>query len=175
VPFCSKSHLSNLTTKIKGISNMVQIRNQHLLSIALISLFVATFSFRATRTVADDELQIAKHESTSKLVGTWKLEKAENPGSPSGIGTRLKMFNGTHWCVIQPDGAGKIVFLHGGTYDFDGSQLKTKTDFAGELTQTFVGTSGTVKLEIDGDVLNQIDPKGVFNETWRRVMKTDAK
>ena len=154
---------------------MCRNRIQSLLGISIILLFVATIFFRASTTVADDQTQTAKQESASKLVGTWKLEKAENPGSPSGIGTRLKMFNGTHWCVIQPDESGKIVFLHGGTYDFDGSDLKTKTDFAGELTESFIGTSGTVKLEIDGDVLKQIDPNGVFNETWRRVTKPDSK
>lgn len=154
---------------------MCRNRIQSLLGISLILLFVATSFFHATTTVADDQTQATKQESASKLVGTWTLEKAENPGSPSGIGTRLKMFNGTHWCVIQPDESGKIVFLHGGTYDFDGTDLKTKTDFAGELTESFIGKSGTMKLEISGDVLKQIDPNGVFNETWRRVTKPDSK
>ena len=147
---------------------------QLLLSISLIAFIVTLSILQAARTDADERAN-AKQETATKLVGTWKLEKAENPGSPSGIGTRLKMFNGTHWCVIQPDDAGKIVFLHGGTYEFDGAELKTKTDFAGELTETFIGTKGAVKLEIEGDVLKQIDPKGIFNETWSRIKKPDAK
>src|SRR5215204_5123954 len=56
----------------------------------------------------------------SRIIGTWKLEEASTPGSPSGIGTRLKLFTGTHWCVIQPDPkSGEIVFQHGGRYELD--------------------------------------------------------
>ncbi len=148
---------------------MARIRNQSHLSVALIALVVTIFNLPTDSISAEEQSNNSKQQTVQKLIGTWKLEKAENPGSPSGIGTRLKMFNGTHWCVIQPDAAGKIVFLHGGTYKFDGAELKTKTDFAGELTETFIGTNGMVSLEIKGDVLKQIDPNGVFNETWRRV------
>ena len=148
---------------------MARIRNQLLLGVALITVVVTLSNLPTESISAEEQLDISKQQFTQKLIGTWKLEKAENPGSPSGIGTRLKMFNGTHWCVIQPDTAGKIVFLHGGTYLFNGAELKTKTDFAGELTETFIGTTGMVKLEIEGDVLKQIDPNGVFDETWRRV------
>src|SRR5687767_6338417 len=78
----------------------------------------------------------------ARLVGTWKLEEASNPGSPSGVGTRLKLFTGTHWCVIQPDSdSGAIVFQHGGRYELDGDKLKTQTDFAGEMTKTMIGRS----------------------------------
>ncbi len=148
---------------------MTRIRNQSLLGVALIALVVSITNLPKDNISAQEQSDNSKQQTAQKLIGTWKLEKAENPGSPSGIGTRLKMFNGTHWCVIQPDTAGRIVFLHGGTYEFDGAELKTKTDFAGELTETFIGTNGTVKLDIEGDVLKQIDPNGVFNETWRRV------
>ena len=154
---------------------MTRISNRGLIGLALLLPFFTLSNVFEAQTSADEKSNVAEQDAITKLIGTWKLEKAENPGSPSGIGTRLKMFNGTHWCVIQPDEAGKIVFLHGGTYEFDGSDLKTKTDFAGELTETFIGTKGTVKLEIDGDTLRQIDPNGVFNETWRRVKRPVAK
>ena len=45
----------------------------------------------------------APQELALKLIGTWRLQEASTPGSPSGVGTRLKLFTGTHWCVIQPD------------------------------------------------------------------------
>ena len=154
---------------------MTRISYQGLIGIALVLAFVTLSNVFEVRTSADEKSNVAEQDARIKLIGTWKLEKAENAGSPSGIGTRLKMFNGTHWCVIQPDAAGKIVFLHGGTYEFDGTDLKTKTDFAGELTESFIGTKGTVKLEIDGDTLRQIDPNGVFNETWSRVKNPNAK
>ena len=106
----------------------------------------------------------------AKLVGTWKLEEASTPGSPSGIGTRLKLFTGTHWCVIQPDPkSGEIVFQHGGRYDLDGDKLKTKTDFAGESTKAMIGRDGTFTIKVDGDTMTQADADGVFNETWKRV------
>jgi|GEM_PF-2165460 len=77
-----------------------------LLGIALgLSLFTLSNVFEI-RTSADEKSKVAEQDPNAKLIGTRELKKAENPGSPSGIGTRLKMFNGTHWCVIQPDEAG---------------------------------------------------------------------
>jgi hypothetical protein len=37
------------------------------------------------------------------LIGTWILAEAATPGSPSGVGSRLKFFTGTHWVITQPD------------------------------------------------------------------------
>lgn len=153
---------------------MTRISYQGLIGIALVLVFVTLSNVFEVRTSADEKSKPAEQDP-SRLIGTWKLEKAKTPGSPSGIGTRLKMFNGTHWCVIQPDAAGKIVFIHGGTYEFVGTDLKTKTDFAGELTETFIGTTGTFKIELEGDTLRQIDPIGVFDETWSRVKNPNAK
>jgi hypothetical protein len=105
-----------------------------------------------------------------KLIGTWKLEVASNPGSPSGIGTRLKLFTGTHWCVIQPIAdTGVIFFQHGGRYVLEGNKMSETTDFAGELTKSFIGKTGTFTIQIDGDTYKQVDPNGTFDETWRRV------
>ena len=36
--------------------------------------------------------RLTADELAGKLIGTWKLEEAVRPGSPSGIGTRLKLF-----------------------------------------------------------------------------------
>jgi len=106
----------------------------------------------------------------ANLIGTWKLEEASTPGSPSGVGTRLKLFTGTHWCVIQPDPeSGEIVFQHGGRYELEGGTMKTKTDFAGESTKVMIGRDGTYTIKIDGDTMKQADAEGVFNETWKRV------
>src|SRR5436190_501722 len=85
----------------------------------------------------------------ARLVGTWKLEQASTPGSPSGVGTRLKLFTGTYWCVIQPDPkSGEIVFQHGGHYELDGDKMKTKTDFAGESTKEMIGSSGIFTIKV---------------------------
>ncbi len=112
----------------------------------------------------------AQQTLAAKLVGTWKLEEASTPGSPSGIGTRLKLFTGTHWCVIQPDPtSGKIVFQHGGRYELDGNKMKTTTDFAGESTKALIGHNGISTIKVDGDTMTQADADGVFNETWKRI------
>ena len=112
----------------------------------------------------------AQQTLAAKLVGTWKLEEASTPGSPSGIGTRLKLFTGTHFCIIQPDPeSGAIVFQHGGTYELDGNKLKTKTDFAGESTKGLIGRNGIYTIKVEGDTMTQADADGVFNETWKRV------
>jgi hypothetical protein len=154
---------------------MTPISHRLLIGIVLILLLFTLPNIFEARTSANEISKIWEQDPGTKLIGTWKLEKAENPGSPSGIGTRLRMFNGTHWCVIQPDEAGKIVFFHGGTYEFNGTDLKTKTDFAGELTESFIGRKRSFKLEIDGDTLRQVDPNGIFNETWRRVENPNAR
>jgi hypothetical protein len=127
----------------------------------------ARCSFAQETTQANDA---KRNLQAQKLVGTWKLEEASTPGSPSGVGTRLKMFTGTHWCVIQPDPTtGEIVFVHGGRYEFDGDTLTTTRDFAGESTKDMIGRTGKFKLKIDGDVMKQADSEGVYNETWKRV------
>lgn len=48
-------------------------------------------------THADDELPKAAAGPANiakDLVGTWILTKAQTPGNPSGIGTRLKFYTG---------------------------------------------------------------------------------
>ena len=142
--------------------------------VVLSALMAGALAFTApSRTIAQDAAPAAANAPQAlaeKLIGTWKLEEASTPGSPSGVGTRLKLFTGTHWCVIQPNpDSGEIVFLHGGTYQVAGDQVTTKTDFAGERTKGMIGGSGVVTLKVDGDTMIQIDPKGVFNETWKRV------
>jgi len=117
------------------------------------------------RLLAQEKISIsggAPQTLAARLVGTWKLEEASTPGSPSGVGTRLKLFTGTHWCVIQPDPkSGEIVFQHGGRYELDGDKMKTKTDFAGESTKTMIGSSGIFTIKVDGDTMTQADADGV--------------
>ena len=158
-----------------GTTTMLRTPYKSLIGATFILFSVVMISFLTSKSSADEQVPDAKQELASKLTGTWKLVSATNPGSPSGIGTRLKMFTGTHWCVLQPDADGKIVFQHGGTYEFDGTEITTKTDFAGESTAMFIGREATVKLVIEDDVLKQVDRKGAFNETWRREPKPAAK
>ena len=47
--------------------------------------------------------------------------------------------------------------------------IKETVDFAGESTRSLLGQTGSFTLQMEGDTYKQIDPKGVFNETWRRV------
>jgi hypothetical protein len=117
----------------------------------------------------------AKAEPAKLLIGAWQLKEAKNPGTPSGIGTRLKLFTGTHWCVIQPDPAsGKIVFQHGGHYSLDGTVLSETVDFAGDSTSSLVGKTFKFDVKITSDALEQLDPEGTFNEKWERA-KAPAK
>jgi hypothetical protein len=128
-------------------------------------------SFRAA--AAGDparENKASPSDLAMKLIGTWKLEAASNPGSPSGIGTRLKLFTGTYWCVVQPDPkTGIILFEHGGRYELEGNTMRVTTDFAGRLTKSLIGKSTTFTIQCDGDTYKQGDPKGIFDETWKRV------
>src|SRR4051794_14007882 len=63
------------------------------------------------------ETEASSNNLAKTLVGAWSLVKAQTPGNPSGIGTRLKYFTGTHWMITQPDPkTGQVVFHHGGHY-----------------------------------------------------------
>lgn len=136
----------------------------------LVWLFASLLAFHSVTGIAADKPSSKSSDSVKMLVGTWKLKEAKNPGSPSGLDTRLKLFTGTHWCVIQPDpDSGKIVFQHGGTYTFDGTELIETINFAGDMTFSLIGKTFAHKLRITGDVLEQMDPNGVFNETWQRA------
>ena len=105
-----------------------------------------------------------------KLIGTWELDDAKTPGSPSGIGSRLKFFTGTHWMITQPDSkTGEVIFHHGGRYTLDGNTLKTTTEFAAESTKDLIGNTGSFRIKVDGDTYSQADANGVFNETWKRA------
>ncbi|QDV40698.1 hypothetical protein Enr13x_05340 [Stieleria neptunia] len=126
--------------------------------------------------LADEGTKESNTKPEKMLIGAWRLKAAKTPGSPSGIGTRLKLFTGTHWCVIQPDpDSGNIVFQHGGHYSFDGTVLSETIDFAGESTSSLIGRTFKHKLKISKDSLEQIDPDGVFNETWVREKAAKSK
>lgn len=125
---------------------------------------------------ANDELNASAAEASKKLTGAWKLKSAKNPGSPSGLGTRLKLFTGPHWTIIQPDPkSGIIVFQHGGHYSFDGTVLSETIDFAGESTSSLIGKTFNHKLRVKDDILEQIDPDGEYNETWERAKAIPGK
>jgi len=132
-----------------------------------------SFSTSLRAVVADNQAQkkeASPNDLAMKLIGTWKLETATNPGLPSGIGTRLKFFTGTHWCVVQSDpNTGLIVFQHGGRYVLEGNELRETIDFAGEFTKSLIGKTGTFTIQINGDIYKQVDPNGQFNEAWKRV------
>jgi hypothetical protein len=152
----------------------MNMSKNRLIVIALLALPVVGLPFyQSLRGAAPDTVQESKTGSTelgAKLIGTWKLEEASTPGSPSGIGSRLRLFTGTHWCVIQPrPNSGVIVFQHGGRYVLEGNVIKETVDFAGESTRSLIGQTGSFTLQLEGDTYKQVDPKGVFNETWRRV------
>ena len=106
---------------------------------------------------AVEEEQISK-AIADQIIGTWVLVESDRPGTPSGIGSRLKSYTGTHWMVTQPDPKiGLVVFHHGGLYTLEGDMLTEKIDFAGASTQGVIGGSGRFKITVDGDVLKQID------------------
>ncbi len=56
-------------------------------------------------------------DDAERLIGAYALEPSERPGTPPGIGTRLKFFIGTHWMITEPDPeTGQVVYHHGGRY-----------------------------------------------------------
>ncbi|EKJ98552.1 hypothetical protein RBSH_06131 [Rhodopirellula baltica SH28] len=151
----------------------MNLMSQRLFAFILLGFLATGMTKHVNVGAADDAPkpnETAEKDLAEQLVGTWRLEKASTPGSPSGVGTRLKLFTGTHWCIIQPDAeTGVLVFHHGGRYEADDNEVKTTRDFAGESTKSMIGGNKILTNRIDNDTMQQMDSDGVFNETWKRV------
>ncbi len=151
-----KKILDQYTDLIAGVADVVQ-------SLRAMGLQIGS-STGYTRELMEVVSPAAKRQGYQ--IGSWMLEKASTPGSPSGVGTRLKFFTGTHWCIIQTDEkTGVIVFQHGGRYEVEDNALITTRDFAGESTKIMLGSSARFVIKIKGDVMEQFDSEGVYNET----------
>ena len=142
--------------------------------IAAVAVGVAALgSFAATggRIRADEKkVEGAKSDLAKDLIGTWTLAEAETPGSPSGVGSRLKFFTGTHWMITQPDPkTGEVVFHHGGRYTLDGDTMAGTIDFANKNTAPLIGKTHKFKIKVDGDTFTQTGQDNSFTETWKRV------
>ncbi|MCX6952675.1 MAG: hypothetical protein NTV51_11000 [Verrucomicrobia bacterium] len=106
----------------------------------------------------------------SRLLGTWVLEKAAVPGTPSGVGLRRKTFTLGNWEMEQKNPAtGAIVFRHGGTYRLNGDNIESTTTFADSRTANRIGRVSSARIKIEGDVYTQVGLDNPFAETWRRV------
>ncbi|WP_435018444.1 hypothetical protein TA3x_000418 [Tundrisphaera sp. TA3] len=117
-----------------------------------------------------EEPKQADAKLAKDLIGTWTLEEAKTPGSPSGVGSRLKFFTGTHWMITQPDPkTGKVIFHHGGRYTLDGDTMAGTVDFANENTAAMIGQTHKFKISVEGDVYKQTGLDSEFTETWKRV------
>lgn len=151
----------------------MNLKSKRTTAFLLFGILVAGMTAHVRVGAADDKPQSTENadkDLAEQLVGTWRLEKASTPGSPSGVGTRLKFFTGTHWCIIQPDAeTGVLVFHHGGRYEVDGNKVKTTREFAGKSTKSMIGGNKTLTIIVENDTMKQMDSDGVFNETWKRV------
>jgi hypothetical protein len=135
---------------------------------------IGAYASIGDRTHADDQKAVAageKSDLAKNLIGTWTLAETQGPaGSPSGIGTRLKFFTGTHWMITQPDPkTGEVVFHHGGRYSLDGDTMAGTIDFANQNTAELIGKTHKFKIKVDGDTYTQVGEGNPFTETWKRV------
>ena len=102
------------------------------------------------------------------LAGEWILAASDRPGTPSGIGTRRKVFTKTTWAITQTDPAtAAVVFHHGGSYTLNGATYKETVEFANENTASLIGQTFTYVVIVTNDTYAQVD--GPWNELWRRV------
>ncbi|GAA4457763.1 hypothetical protein [Novipirellula rosea] len=144
------------------------------------AVFVAAalFACSSTSVVKAEGTVATAYAPSDTLVGTWRMSKSaiadSNRGAADGINTRLKIYNDTHWCLVQPDpDSGKIVFVHGGTYKFDGTFLEEKVEFAGEDTTDLIGQTIKFRIVFSKRSHEQISADGVLSETWKRVGKPE--
>jgi hypothetical protein len=149
--------------------------------LAVTTILIATTTLHSSfSNIATAEVGTATVSPRSEsLVGTWRMATSaiasSNAGAAAGINTRMKIYNDTHWVLVQPDpDSGKVVFVHGGTYNFDGTYLEEKVEFAGEDTVDLVGTSFKFRIVFGEGSYEQIDPNGVFSENWNRTKQRNA-
>lgn len=144
-----------------------------LIPLGFLLLASLLFGVASLPTRADDEQRqaaVAPGNLAKDLIGTWVLDKAQTPGTPSGIGTRLKYYTGTHWMISQPDGKkGVVVFHHGGRYTLDGNSMTSTVDFANSSTADLIGKTLKFKITVDGDTYTQQAQDNPYTETWKRV------
>lgn len=133
----------------------------------LVVLLSAGCATKPTPPAASGDLQ-------ARLLGTWVLEKAAVPGTPSGVGLRRKTFTPGHWEMEQKNPTtGAIVFRHGGTYRLQGDIIESTTTFANKSTANRIGQVSSAKIKVEGDVYTQVGLDNPFTETWRRVPPSD--
>ncbi len=132
---------------------------------------LGSFAAIGGRIHADDKkVAEANADLAKNLIGTWTLAEAETPGSPSGVGSRLKFFTGTHWTITQPDPkTGEVVFHHGGRYTLDGDTMSGKIEFANQNTAELIGKTHKFKIKVEGDTYTQVGDGNPFTETWKRA------
>jgi hypothetical protein len=149
-------------------------KNRSWIVATVVIVSVGAYASIGGRISADDkkaDAAVEKSDLAKNLIGTWTLAETEGPaGSPSGIGTRLKFFTGTHWMITQPDPkTGEVVFHHGGRYTLDGDTLAGTIDFANQNTAGLIGQTHKFKIKVDGDTYTQVGQGNPYNETWKRV------
>jgi hypothetical protein len=112
----------------------------------------------------------SKDTLEAQLMGTWVLEEATTPGTPSGIGIRQKIFSPGRWEIIQKDPkTGEVVFHHGGSYRLNGDILEQKVEFASQKTKSYIGQVRKFRIRIEKDTYTQIGVGNPFNEVWKRL------
>ena len=103
---------------------------------------------------------------TNPLVGRWVLTASANPGTPSGINTRIKTFTEDEWQIQQTTAAGAVVFRHGGHYTLRGTAYTETVEFANANTANLIGRTFTATLNLSADQFTQSAPTA---ETWNRL------
>ena len=105
---------------------------------------------------------------TNPLVGQWLLAASTNPGNPSGIGTRTKMFTETEWVISQPNPAtGGVLFRHGGRYTLRGTEYSEAVEYANPSTASLIGRTFTATVKAEANRFTQSSSNAT--EEWSRV------
>lgn len=115
---------------------------------------------------SQDSSQLAK-----EMIGTWVLiGEPGKTGKAPASGGRYKFFTGSRWCITQADPDNHVVvFHHGGTYRFDGTQYVETVQFANSTTMDRIGRTGHFEVKIEGDTLTDIGLDNSWREVWKRV------
>jgi hypothetical protein len=171
--FFDRTFLPQLCTQGASTMDKLTKRCGIRLAVAFLALALLLPAAIALATWTDDKPAQgdAKRSDLAKiLIGAWTLAESESPSNPSGIGSRLKFFTGTHWMITQPDPkTGEVIFHHGGRYTLDGDTMAGSIDFANKSTSEFIGKTHKFKIKVDGDTFTQTALDNRFTEKWKRA------
>jgi TonB family protein len=114
--------------------------------------------------------------NSQALVGTWVLFPISDPATRPPLG-EVKVFTESTWTITRTDVRnGFVLFHHGGTYIFDGTNYSETVTFANTANLSLIGQTFQFVMKIDEPAFSQTGTgnSSRFTVGYRRLTGRDA-